>query len=454
MRSLPKLAQRKVIYYLFWAGCFIAAIIILPSYLGSLIAKNQWQMLWFLALGLLIIALYFSEFRYLIFCTAVVMLLANNQNDRIVIIFGSLRWIFLITMAVVAAAHWVLGRVPSRIRFMDLWAVAFLGLAFYSQSYSITPALTFERSVSTALFYLAVFWGGWIYIQDEAKIPVIARDLVKISFLFLLVGLISLTQNRFFGAFSNPNSVGVFSAILAPLAFWSYLCERKQYALILITLIAIGLFFSQSRGGIISTAVSVAYFLMLYRRKHAHALIILFFFLGASLLYAELFGSSFFQQYFRWENLATGGGRLEAWKEVIRLIALRPWWGYGFGTEDQLFIKFDIVFLEHAGAYAHNSYIGLISQLGFIGAFIFFVPLILFFLNNAYQVSRIVSDQERWLGLALNASILGGLANAFFESWLYSAGNSFTFPFWVIVIMAYQMAHAVTREKAGEIAKA
>ena len=447
---MQRLALKKTTFYLFGLGCFIAGLIFLPYYLGSLIAGNQWSILWLLALGFMIITLYFSEFRYLILCTMCVFLLANSQNEQMAWLFGTLRWVFLSTMALIAAVQWILGQVSKRLRLMDGWALAFLFLAFYSCTYSILPSLTFERSVATAIFYLAVFWGVWNYAQDRSRIPVIVHDLLRVSFVVFLFGLTLIEGDRFFGIFGSPNSIGVFAAILAPLAFWSYLCERRRGALYLLILMGVSLFLSKSRAGIISAVMAVAYFLIFYRRERRHAILLwLLFFLGGSFLYTELFGSSLIQQYFRWETLGTGGGRLEAWKEVLQLIVMRPWLGYGFGTEDQLFLKFDIVFLEHSGAYVHNSYIGLVSQLGLLGAFIFFVPLTLFFLGHAYQIQRMPSGANRWLALALNASVLGGLINATFESWLYAAGNAFTFPFWVTVVLAYQLSHS-REEPPGE----
>lgn len=438
---MQKLAFRSVTIYLLGLGCFVAALISLPYYLGLLIAGNQWSILQLLALGFAIFTLYFSEFRYLIFCTTLVYLLANSQFESVTLVFGTLRWLFLTTMAIAAASQWILGRVPARVRVVDLWGCAFLALAFYSSTYSIFPSLTLERSAVTVIFYLAVFWGVWSYVQDETKIRVILHDLLRASFPIFLFGFTLIENGRFFGTFGSPNSIGVFSAILVPLAFWSYFSERKQSALLLLILIGISLLLSRSRAGIVSTIMASAYFLFFYRRERLPMIMAgLLFFLLCSFLYFEMFESSWFREYFRWETLATGGGRLEAWKEVVRLIKMRPWFGYGFGTEDELFLKFDIVFYEHAGAYAHNSYIGLVSQLGLVGACLFFIPLTLFFLTGAYQAIYMPSGSTRWLAFALNASIFGGLVNGIFESWLYAVGNSFTFPFWMIVILAYRLA--------------
>ena len=116
---MQRLIPRNIIFYLFWMGLFIAALIFLPSYLGSLIAKNQWQVLWLLLLGFGVITLFFSEIRYLILFATVSFLLAASYYEPIAAACFTLRWVFMITLAVIAAAHWVLGRVPARLRGID-----------------------------------------------------------------------------------------------------------------------------------------------------------------------------------------------------------------------------------------------------------------------------------------------------------------------------------------------
>jgi len=82
--------SRRVIWYLLWLSGFSIVLLLLPSYLGLLIARNQWPLLWLLALGFMVITLYFSEFRYLIFVTSLVLILANSRfEERNIIKMGS-----------------------------------------------------------------------------------------------------------------------------------------------------------------------------------------------------------------------------------------------------------------------------------------------------------------------------------------------------------------------------
>ncbi len=438
---MQKTEVKNSILYLLWIGFFAAALVLVPGYLGMIIARNQWQMLMLLVLGIGLISLYFSEFRYLIFCSFIVFLFAESGNAHVSTILGTLRWILLGTMSITALFHWIMGRVPSRFRSIDFWAVAFLGLAFYSYNYSIASSLTFERSLATTLLYLAVFWGVWIYVQEERNITIVIHDFLRISFVVFLLGFKSLTHDRFLGLFSNPNSVAAYSTLIAPLALWKYVQDRKKFDLFFLFIVFVSLTLTQSRGGMIGAVVGATYFLIMNKPKKRPVIFMCaVFFLTLFFLYLELFGTSLVREFFRLENFATGSGRFEAWREVWRLIKLRPWLGYGFGTEDQLFARFDIIFMEHTGAYAHNTFLGLVSQVGIIGAFIFFVPLFYFIFYQTYFLNQIPLSEKRSLHLAINASIIAVLALGFFESMIYSAGNPFSFPFWILVVFSYQLS--------------
>jgi len=443
MSTLP-IHTPKTFFYLLGICAFVLILILLPGFLGMFIAQSRWPTIWLLALGGLLITLCFTDFRRLIFFTSLTFLLANCGVFGIAYLFMTLRWVFLIAMAIVAFWNWMSGKVKERLRLIDLWALGFIGLAFYSQTYSIMPHLTIERASTLVLFYLAVFWGVSHYIEDEKKVTTMIYQFLYSAFPLFLIGLGMGAYKPFTGIFKSPNTVGVIISLLMPLAFWSYLCDQKKKGLYCIILFAISLFISKSRGGILATAIACGYFLFSYYRAHrATILTWIVMFVGCALLYAELFGSSFFKEYFKWETLSVGGGRLEAWPEVIRLIKLRPWLGFGFGTEDHLFLHFDIVFMNHAGAYAHNSYLGLASQLGLAGVLLFFVPLFFIFFRRAYQLPKMPPDKSFALLLALNASILGGLINAFFESWLYTVGSAFALPFWCLVIAQLQMGRRI-----------
>lgn len=426
----------------------LLVLLIVPYATGYFVATETFRVIEIVFLFAILIPLMFAESRYLIVATALVLLLSGIHvlavSERCMI----LRWVFLIALALRAVMDRLLRRVSMHFRSVDLWAFTVLALAFFSQSYSLFPQLTLQRNLSLVFLYLATFWGVSNYVQDEDRARIIVHDFLKIAFVIFLLGLtvffrVDAERGRFMGFFLNPNAIGFYAILILPLSLWSLHSEGKKWVAFLILLILVSLLLSRPRAGMIGAAISVGYYLSFYRFWQRRALWTCLFFIPVILvLYHELFGLTSIVTFLRmdWKTFMEGGGRLEAWGAVLRLIALRPWLGYGFGTEDRLFEEFDIIFKQHQGAYAHNAYLGFTSQLGLIGSAIFFIPLIFFFFHRSYQISRTpLGDSTYGLRLAINAVFLGILFHAFFESHLYSAGNAFIFSFWALVVVAYQL---------------
>jgi O-antigen ligase len=136
--------------------------------------------------------------------------------------------------------------------------------------------------------------------------------------------------------------------------------------------------------------------------------------------------------YVRAETIRTGSGRVsEAWPAAMNIISERPMFGHGFGTEDLLFEAYGYdpkSFREHTGSYLHNSYLGLTAQTGVVGALAFFGPLIFLLVSSAL---RSLHDDTLDLKHGLQGVLISALVACFFESWIYSMGNSQAFPFWL-----------------------
>jgi O-antigen ligase len=131
-------------------------------------------------------------------------------------------------------------------------------------------------------------------------------------------------------------------------------------------------------------------------------------------------------------GFGTGSGRLEVWPLVLPLIQDRWVLGHGFGTEEFALANAGYLFQEFQGGYFHNSYLGLAYQLGIIGVLLFWGPLLVVFL---WQLWRSRHDSKLSLSHVYEAVLLAGLVSAMFESWVYSVGNAFSFPFWICVML-------------------
>ena len=261
--------NKKAIVYLFWVCLLSAAFIIFPNYLGLLISKSQWSILGLLGLGVFVVTLYFGNYRYIIFATTLFLFFGSSKYYWMVDLFATLRWVLLGAMATQALSNWIMGRVSNRFRLTDILSLFFIALTFYSQTYSIMPDVTFERAVSLVVFYLAVFWGVWQYVEDERKVEVVIYQFLISAFIVYFWGFCSpsIVGGRVVGFFGSSNGVGVLGSIVFPLALWSCFCKRARFGGLAFAVIIVSLLLSNSRAGFIGAGMGAAYFLSSYKRS-------------------------------------------------------------------------------------------------------------------------------------------------------------------------------------------
>ena len=147
----------------------------------------------------------------------------------------------------------------------------------------------------------------------------------------------------------------------------------------------------------------------------------------------ETFGRQFFYDYIRAETIPILGGRLEIWPIALDLIKNRPFFGYGFGVEEKIMGLRQIILRPFRETYIHNSYLGLLLQLGVLGFIVLFVPLFILLFKELF--SKDDNTEDCRLKYALRASLIAGLICSIYESWIYSVGNGQVFPFWIMVML-------------------
>jgi len=352
----------------------------------------------------------------------------------------NLRWVFFILFALHIFGDILLGRTVRRIKSFDVLAIVFIIYAFLSIFYSPFPQLTLERATTILLLYISVFWIIWkyAYSQGPEKIVYLILQVAMIIFiagyLMIFIGPYrAFFHGRFEGIFQNPNSIGIICALLIPLSLWKFLETKKKSALILFFLMLASLLLSASRGSINATVIGLGYFI--YIRSKKYRPLVFSFTMSFVLILiwiVETLAKQYFIGYIRAETLPTGAGRFEVWPIALNLIIDKPILGYGFGIEEKILQIKHIVPHLHPGGYFHNSYLGMMLQLGIPGFIIFYTPLLILIFKEVFLRQN---KQISSLRYALQASVIAGLSCAFFESWVYSVGNSQAFPFWVIVML-------------------
>ena len=341
-----------------------------------------------------------------------------------------------------------------KLRVIDLIAFGILTFAFFSYSYSLYPKWTLLRSTGNLVMYVAIFWALWSSCHKLGDVYKLINALIFVWFVYYLINVIFLyfrpqdsfivmTENdyvaqayrRFSGVSSNPNGIGNFSAIILPLVFWNFQRKRNLLNLFLLIAVSFSLVYSFSRNAFVCGVIGVAVYLYLSVQRHGA-----FFFLCAVFLivfaitYIDLFGMFLPTALVRAESVSILGGRLEGWQAALDLIKAHPWRGYGFGIEDFLFDYFGYDFQTHAGAYVHNSFLGLAVQLGWIVPSVFYSSLVLFLVRSFSKIMGL-DNGLRLFAIALYSSLISGLVNSVFETWIYSAGGIFAFPFFTFLMI-------------------
>ncbi len=132
-------------------------------------------------------------------------------------------------------------------------------------------------------------------------------------------------------------------------------------------------------------------------------------------------------------TLFTSSGRVLAWRAAIGQGDNRPLLGYGFGTEDVVFVDRVYTF---QGNRPENSFVGVYLQLGLAGVALLAV-IVLTALRGGMRVIRSLAARPEALALALAAAgvAFAGAVLALVQSYVYSAGNVASLTVWTSLFL-------------------
>src|SRR5437588_179086 len=135
-------------------------------------------------------------------------------------------------------------------------------------------------------------------------------------------------------------------------------------------------------------------------------------------------------------TLFASTGRGQAWEGAIDQGGGRPVAGFGFGTEDHVFVD---RYYSFFGGSPENSYIGMFLPLGLVGVALLLVLAASLVAASVTAVWRL-GDRERRLVAACGAVLLTGLGLAVVQSSLYAVGNTATLSIWTCAFLGLALA--------------
>ena len=412
-------------------------VVVVASIWGS---SNNWQTI-VLALGFIItVIVAFISTRLLLFAVFGVFLLNQTYFSGGNAVLTTARWVMLSVCCFLVVMRAVSRKTVRKIGPSDLVTFFFLAFAFISAFYSIDTSLTIQRTASLLLFYITIFWMVWGYADEYGEEKTIGI-IVWCAGLFFLLGLVAMlfttavwqTDGRFRGISINPNSIGILAAICAPLFVYRWFQTKNPILLILLISLAASLLLSGSRNGFLAMLIGLGY-LISVRNRAVAGILIIGAVLGLVFVNSSLSdtNTSSLNRLVNTSDIGDGSGRLTFWAANLPIIEKKIWNGYGFGTEDEgtQTVTQSVAKLQ-IGVF-HNSYLGMAFQLGLPGVILFFGPLIFLLIKSISFAQKAGGGS---LTHVLQAVMISGLILCFFETWVYSVGNAFTFPFWVCVML-------------------
>jgi hypothetical protein len=430
------------------------------------------------------------------------------------------RWLALVLLCGVALIRAVppLRRdgLPPGLRAFAWLPVSFIALCLLSTAWSPDPRLTFSRTASLGILFLASAALAVTAGTDPREMRQLLEGLALgaavvavIGFLMLAVGANAAAQPanplapwRFRGFGENPNTIAVLAGVVLPIVVWLGLTATTRgsravwavsFAALLATTIASG-----SRGGLLAALCGVEVVVLTSAQRPsrrillgvAYALVVV---AGIGLRQATqpaapafysaipkppagvqslppppAGGSSSGQSsgggsggsgkklvikiprgpemqplpgradeighplLSRQGTSTVGSGRVAAWIGTLRDSVLeRPLLGYGFGTEERVFVD---RWYDFQGGTPENSTIGLLLQVGLIGLLLV-VALAAVVAVGALRALRSGSSHESSAARVGLGVLVAALALTFFQAYVYSVGNVATLTVWIVLFL-------------------
>jgi O-antigen ligase len=401
---------------------------------------------------------------YMLFYTVLLVMVVNKGNKDTVNEFqgdnlGPLslaRWAVLGLLVLMALRM----KVPPAFKtdaLLGIMVLLFVVDSLLSSTYSDDFTYSFPRAAGFAMLGVGLLRGLAFYLHNNENCVGFFRFHYYIAWLVLLPALVfhfagfdsfgvSMVMGRYAGAFDNQNMLGVFSALIVPYVVHHWRVEAKTprqrwLDLALLGLIFFGLWISGSRGGLLAAVLAVAtYFFVVNAESRLKIVAASVCLIGGLTAFPDL--GSDLVSFARKETAKKVESsaiteqlyeerRFEIWSAVWPIFWKEKLTGYGFASSHLL--AFPNAKDQESARHLHNSYLELFGDLGLIGTVLFLLVLYRLAQKGVTLTRRRAPPEERHLYAVFISIFVAGVVNAFFESWLFAAGNLLAIMFWAPV---------------------
>ena len=302
----------------------------------------------------------------------------------------------------------------------NLWLLFLIGVAIVSVSWSSIPDVALRKVISiigTTLF--ALYLASRYSFEQQLKIYSWTFGIaILCSFIFALVlpeyGVSSLdaVSGAWRGIYPHKNGLGE-SMFISFLTFYFLSISSKKNQLlyrIFALLSVILIIFAESATSLVSVvyifAIAQGLNYLSLKSKKSVLLVLLFIILSACLLFILTVNFSALLEVNNKDITLTG--RTPLWADLWEFIQQKPWLGYGYGTffsgEHR---ETDLLWKVHTWnpVHAHNGYIQLWLNLGFVGLAVFILGYMRCLFNSLLKYLVFKDIRMLWTFLFLVYSI-------------------------------------------------
>lgn len=357
---------------------------------------------------------------------------------------------------------WLAARLHPRTRTETLWrrvqfrwlawaAAAFLGACVLSIPGSTQPDLGVRGFVGKWLEYVLL----WMIVADVAQSPaVVHRSLNFLACSGLLVVLEGFWQeitghglfrpdlrlnifNRMTGPYENPIDLGTYFMVVIPVVLMAAMSRRSGGGRWLLWgalgAMVLGLARTWALGAIVGLCLGLFVMVLAEPKFRRHGVVLAMVVVGSSAFFLHRAG-------YLGEKLSLSGfgktDRWMMWQAAVGMIKDRPWFGQGLNTFMANYLTY-WVGGEQMPRYAHNCYLQMAAETGFVGLSAF-VWLLASQVRGLLHGIRRAAIEEHMMLLGCLGGLSAFLAQAAIDTNFYSLRQAALF--WTLAGLATGMA--------------
>lgn len=232
-----------------------------------------------------------------------------------------------------------------------------------------------------------------------------------------------------YGPYANHNHYAGLMEMLIPLAIAAALLERGAKRAILLfgaVIMTLSIVFSRSRGGMISLAAGLLFVcVVLYRnQRNRRSLLGILSFSALVAAMVLLLGTD---KVLERLSETQDAHRFEMTRDSLRAAVHKPLLGFGLGTFETVYPKYQSFSDDKLINHAHNDYAETLVDTGVLGLGIFVWFLTMVFRAGFAKLRDIADDEGRLLTFAAMTGIIAILVHTLFDFNLHIPANAALF---------------------------